>query len=138
MAITKTARRKRLRLGIRRKISGTADRPRISVFKSNKGIYAQIIDDSKGVTLASASTKEIGKNGVNVEVSKEVGKKNIKVILLAVNDKDKKIKKFLKRFGKIKNTKFLFYQLLNLNKIYIIFYDDLKIVKQIYTIGLNY
>ncbi len=75
MAITKTARRKRLRLGIRRKISGTAERPRISVFKSNKGIYAQIIDDSKGVTLASASTKEIGKQGVNVEVSKEVGKK---------------------------------------------------------------
>ncbi len=75
MAITKTARRKRLRLGIRRKISGTADRPRISVFKSNKGIYAQLIDDVKGITLASASTKEIGKDAVNVEISKEVGKK---------------------------------------------------------------
>ena len=75
MAITKTARRKRLRLGIRSKVSGTAERPRISVFKSNKGIYAQLIDDINGVTLASASTKEIGKSGVNVEISKEVGKK---------------------------------------------------------------
>lgn len=75
MAITKTARRKRLRLGIRKKLSGTSERPRISVFKSNKGIYAQIIDDTKGVTLASASTKEIGKQGVNIELSKEVGKK---------------------------------------------------------------
>jgi len=75
MAITKTARRKRLRLGIRKKISGTAERPRVSVFKSNKGIYAQLIDDAKGVTLASASTKEIGKGAINVEISKEVGKK---------------------------------------------------------------
>ena len=75
MAITKTARRKRLRLGIRSKVSGTAECPRISVFKSNKGIYAQLIDDINGVTLASASTKEIGKAGVNIEISKEVGKK---------------------------------------------------------------
>ncbi|MEQ9467680.1 MAG: 50S ribosomal protein L18 [Ekhidna sp.] len=75
MAITKTARRKRLRLGIRRKVSGTADRPRVSVFKSNKGIYAQLIDDINGKTLASASTKEIGKVNLNVEIAKEVGKK---------------------------------------------------------------
>ena len=75
MAISKTARRKRLRLGIRKKISGTADRPRVSVFKSNKGIYAQLIDDVNGKTLASASTKEIGKPNLNVEVAKEVGKK---------------------------------------------------------------
>jgi large subunit ribosomal protein L18 len=75
MAITKTARRKRIRLGIRRKLSGTAERPRVSVFKSNKAIYAQVIDDTKGVTLASASTREIGKEKVNVEISKEVGKK---------------------------------------------------------------
>ena len=75
MAISKTARRKRLRLGIRRKVSGTADRPRVSVFKSNKGIYAQLIDDIAGKTLASASTREIGKASLNVEVAKEVGKK---------------------------------------------------------------
>ncbi len=75
MAISKTARRKRLRLGIRSKISGTAERPRVSIFKSNKGIYAQLIDDVNGKTLASASTKEIGKQQVNVEIAKEVGKK---------------------------------------------------------------
>ncbi|MEM0939079.1 MAG: 50S ribosomal protein L18 [Bacteroidota bacterium] len=75
MAISKTARRKRLRLSIRRKISGTLDRPRIAVFKSNKGIYAQLIDDVNGKTLASASTKEIGKSTVNVMIAKEVGKK---------------------------------------------------------------
>lgn len=75
MAITKTARRTRLRLGIRNKISGTAERPRISIFKSNKGIYAQVIDDVKGVTIASASTKEIGKANLNVDIAKEVGKK---------------------------------------------------------------
>lgn len=75
MAITKTARRKRLRMAIRNKISGTAARPRISIFKSNKGIYAQVIDDVKGVTIASASTKEIGKSNLNVDIAKEVGKK---------------------------------------------------------------
>lgn len=75
MAISKLERRKRIKLGIRRKISGTSGRPRVSVFRSNKGIYGQIIDDIKGVTLAAASSKELGKEGVNVEVSKEVGKK---------------------------------------------------------------
>ena len=75
MAISKTARRKRIRLGIRKKISGTADRPRVSIFKSNKAIYAQLIDDVNGHTLASASTKEIGKEGLNIEIAKDVGKK---------------------------------------------------------------
>lgn len=75
MAITKTARRKRIKLGIRQKLAGTPERPRVSVFKSNKGIYAQLIDDVSGKTLASSSTREIGKDGVNVEIAKEVGKK---------------------------------------------------------------
>ncbi len=76
MAITKKDRRKRIRLGIRRKISGSAERPRLSVFKSNKGIYVQLIDDVNGVTLAASSSKEVGSEGkVNIEVSKSVGKK---------------------------------------------------------------
>ena len=75
MAITKTQRRKRLRLGIRKKISGTAERPRISVFRSNTAIYAQLINDVQGITLAAASSKELGKANLNIEVSKEVGKK---------------------------------------------------------------
>ncbi len=75
MAITKTARKKRLKLSIRKKIFGTSQRPRISVFKSNKGMYAQLIDDVNGKTLASASTMEIGKSNINVKIAKEVGKK---------------------------------------------------------------
>jgi len=62
-------------MGVRKKINGTTDRPRLSVFRSNTGIYAQIIDDIKGVTLAAASSLELGKKTVNMENSKSVGKK---------------------------------------------------------------
>ncbi|TXI69394.1 MAG: 50S ribosomal protein L18 [Cyclobacteriaceae bacterium] len=76
MAGKNNERRTRIKAGIRKKLSGTADRPRLSVFRSNKGIYAQIIDDLKGVTLASASTTELGdKTSLNIESSKNVGKK---------------------------------------------------------------
>ena len=75
MGMLRTARRKRIRQGIRRKISGTAERPRISVYRSNRDIYAQIINDENGTTLASASTRDIGTQGVNVHTAKEVGKK---------------------------------------------------------------
>ncbi len=75
MAFNKLKRRTRIRKGIRRKISGTSESPRISVFRSNRAIYAQVIDDIKGHTLASASSVELGKKSINTEVSKEVGKK---------------------------------------------------------------
>ena len=75
MAFNKEKRRLRIRRGIRQKISGTKERPRLSVYKSNKGIYAQLIDADSGHTLASASSKELGKTGVTVPVSKDVGKK---------------------------------------------------------------
>lgn len=75
MAVTKLKRRARLKLGIRRKLNGTSERPRVSVFRSNKAIYGQIIDDVKGVTIIAASSKELGKEGLTVEVSKEVGMK---------------------------------------------------------------
>ncbi len=76
MAFNKNSRRLRIKQGIRRKISGTDSRPRLSVFKSNTGIYAQLIDDLKGQTVAQASSKELGsKANANVSVSKEVGKK---------------------------------------------------------------
>jgi large subunit ribosomal protein L18 len=76
MAGKNVERRERIKKGVRKKISGTTDRPRLSVFRSNRGIYAQIIDDQKGVTLVSASTVEIGKNAsLNMENSKNVGKK---------------------------------------------------------------
>ena len=76
MAISKVKRRLRIRRGIRRQIEGTSERPRLSVFKSNKGIYAQLIDDKSGNTLAYSSSKEVGEAGKrNVEVSKTVGQK---------------------------------------------------------------
>lgn len=72
----KVSRRNRIKRSIRRKLRGTSERPRLSVYKSNKGIYAQIIDDSKGVTLAHASSQELGDySNPNVEVSNSVGKK---------------------------------------------------------------
>ncbi|XOQ43370.1 MAG: 50S ribosomal protein L18 [Clostridium sp.] len=61
---------------VRGKISGTAECPRLNVFRSTKNIYAQVIDDVKGVTLAAASTldKEFNGNGGNKEAAREVGR----------------------------------------------------------------
>lgn len=65
-----------MRLGIRKKVSGTPERPRLSVYRSNRGIYAQLIDDLAGTTLAMASTMELGdKTKLGVETSKKVGEK---------------------------------------------------------------
>jgi large subunit ribosomal protein L18 len=76
MANTKIERRTRIKMGVRRKIEGTTERPRLSVFRSNKVIYAQIIDDTKGHTIVAASSVELDKKGgVNLAISKTVGKK---------------------------------------------------------------
>jgi len=61
MALTKVERRRRIQLRIRKKIKGTAERPRVAIYRSNSQIYAQIIDDVAGRTLASASSLELGK-----------------------------------------------------------------------------
>ena len=58
MAINKIERRQRIRYRIRKVVNGTAQRPRMSVFRSNKQIYVQLIDDLKGVTLVAASSLE--------------------------------------------------------------------------------
>lgn len=68
-------RRQRIKLSIRHKIEGTAARPRLSVFKSNTAIYAQMIDDANGHTLVSASSRELESKGVNLPISTSVGKK---------------------------------------------------------------
>lgn len=75
MSLTKSDRRQRIRYRIRKTISGTATKPRLSVFRSNKEIYAQLIDDVNSVTILAASSreKEISK-GTNVEVANSVGK----------------------------------------------------------------
>lgn len=75
MAFNKYKRRLRIKRGIRSKISGTQEKPRLSVYKSNKAIYAQIIDDINGHTLTMASSRELGKQGSNIEISQTVGKK---------------------------------------------------------------
>jgi len=76
MAVNKFARRLRIRRGIRKKVQGTPEQPRLSVFKSNKGIYAQVIDDMSGHTLAHASSFELGnENNASLDISKNVGKK---------------------------------------------------------------
>jgi len=67
--------RERRHKRVRTKISGTTECPRLSVYRSNSNIYAQIIDDTKGITLVSASTldKEIKTKKSNKEAAKEVG-----------------------------------------------------------------
>jgi large subunit ribosomal protein L18 len=73
---TKISARQKIRYRIRKKISGSAAKPRLSVFRSNKDIYVQLIDDASGTTLASASSREkdIAAQKINkVDASKLVG-----------------------------------------------------------------
>ncbi|MCF2221828.1 50S ribosomal protein L18 [Chryseobacterium sp. PS-8] len=76
MALSKLEKRIRIKRRVRGKISGSSELPRLSVYKSNKEIYAQLIDDNSGKTLASASSREKGvdANGTKTEVSTAVGK----------------------------------------------------------------
>jgi large subunit ribosomal protein L18 len=76
MAVSTQNRRAKIRAKIRSKISGSATRPRLAIYRSNASIYAQIIDDLSGTTLVSASTNDLKKaKGTKVDLSKEVGKK---------------------------------------------------------------
>ena len=79
--------RKRRHIRVRRKVNGTAECPRLCMYRSNTAIYAQIIDDEKGITLVSASTvdKEVKTKHSNKEAAKEVG------TLIATRAKAKKI-----------------------------------------------
>ena len=76
MALSKEQRRQRIKKRIRKVISGTTERPRLSVYRSNKQIYAQIIDDEKGVTVTSASSlKNDAAQKVNkIEQAQMIGK----------------------------------------------------------------
>jgi large subunit ribosomal protein L18 len=91
MALTKLERRTRIRMRIRKKISGTADIPRLAVYRSNKQIYVQVVDDLNKITLVSASSKEkeiAAKTGIKkTDQAKLVGK------LLASKCKEKGIEK---------------------------------------------
>ena len=89
--INRKEERKRRHIRVRRKISGTTECPRLCVYRSKSNIYAQVIDDTKGVTIAAASTldKEVKTKKSNKEAAKEVGtliakraiEKNIKTVV---------------------------------------------------------
>ena len=80
--------RKRRHIRVRRKVSGTPERPRLCVYRSNKNLFVQVIDDVNGKTLAQASTldKEVKNKHANAEAAKEVG------TLIAKRAQDNKIK----------------------------------------------
>ncbi len=74
MAFSKSVRRRKIRSRIRKNVSGTSSRPRLAVFRSNKEIYAQIINDVSGVTIASASSRSLSQGTAKLDQAKEVGK----------------------------------------------------------------
>ncbi|MBA6155572.1 50S ribosomal protein L18 [Tenacibaculum sp. S7007] len=83
MALSKLERRQRIKYRIRKVVTGTATKPRLSVFRSNKEIYAQLIDDVAGVTLTSASSRDKGitassKSEAATAVGKAIAEKAVK------------------------------------------------------------
>ncbi len=71
--IQKRAHREKRRKRVRRKIAGTADRPRLSVYRSNVNIYAQLIDDDAARTLAAADSREVGEAENRKDAARKVG-----------------------------------------------------------------
>jgi len=94
--------RKRKIARVRAIVKGSSEKPRLSVFFSLNHSYAQIIDDLKGITIVSASDKELKKKGKNIEIATELGK------LIAKKAKDRKIssvvfdRRYKKYHGKVK------------------------------------
>ena len=82
MALTKQDRRQRIRNRIRKIVSGTANSPRLSVYRSNKEIYAQLIDDVNGVTITAASSRD-----KNIDASKSNKVDAAKLVGKAIADK---------------------------------------------------
>ena len=70
---TKDLRRLKIKKSIRGKVAGTAERPRLTVFRSNKQIYAQVINDTKGITVAAASSLKITGKAPKKEIAAKVG-----------------------------------------------------------------
>ena len=85
MALSKIERRQRIKYRIKKTVSGTAQKPRLAVFRSNSEIYAQIIDDTKGFTLVAASSrdKDLKASGTKTEKAKQVGEAIAKKALAA-------------------------------------------------------
>lgn len=81
--ISKIQRRYKIKARIRGKISGTAERPRLCVFRSNKQIYAQLIDDVAGNTIVAASSMGLDKQGTKSEIAAQVGENVAKKAIAA-------------------------------------------------------
>ena len=81
--VKKELRRLQIKARIRGKVSGTASCPRLTVFRSNKQIYAQVIDDEAGVTLASASSLKLEAKGTKQEIAALVGAEVAKAAIAA-------------------------------------------------------
>ncbi len=77
--LAKNLKRFRRQVRIRAKVNGTASRPRLSIFRSNNSIYAQLIDDNAGVTLGATSDLKLKKEGTKTEMSKKVGEAIAKI-----------------------------------------------------------
>merc|ERR1711966_116988 len=71
--ISKAQKKQKIKYRIRKKVSGTSTRPRLSVFRSNKAIYCQLIDDKSGVTLAQARSTDVDSGATKMESAKNVG-----------------------------------------------------------------
>ena len=87
MSLSKSEKRQRIKYRIRKSVSGTVATPRLSVFRSNKEIYAQLIDDVNGVTLASVSSRDkdiqaTTKGEAAIAVGTSIGKKALVIIIL--------------------------------------------------------
>ena len=85
--IDKNAERKRRHVRVRKNVKGTAERPRLSVYRSTNHIYAQLIDDTKGVTLASASTLE---KAVKAEIAGKTKSEAAKIVGKIAGERAKK------------------------------------------------
>ncbi len=84
MAFSKINRRNKIKKAIRAKISGTAERPRMTVFRSNKQIYVQFVNDLEGKTIVSKSSKDVASaKGTKSEIAAEVGKEAATAALAA-------------------------------------------------------
>ena len=88
--LTRQKMRARRHHRVRRKVTGTPGRPRLTVFRSNKGVYAQVINDLEGATIVAASSRDIKDAGINKsQIAEKVGE------LLATRAKEKKIDKVI-------------------------------------------
>ncbi len=73
--ITRKNRRAQRKRRIRSKIMGSSERPRLSIFRSHKHLYVQLVDDTKGTVLASFSSRELDAKGKKGEIAKEIGRR---------------------------------------------------------------